>query len=358
MRTATGGAITDREVLVVGGGVAGVSLLYALSSRGVAATLIDTGLVGTRGASAIPYALLNPHRGRTGRARPLDLAGLEAFWRWRDQLESTGLDTGAHRSGVLRVASSSRQRALWSRLAGPTPLEAADFPETVRAKFGGMLVPDGGWLEPRRWLGALSQASVAAGAVIAEGVELLSLSSAGRQVAVTSGGVMTAQHVVLCLGAYDASRLRLPRLELAAGLAVTMTLPEEAHAGTGAQTSTATDEVTAARMRPLAGSIGIVFSGRQVVLSGAAHSGDDADVERLRSSAAWFVPELVTASVTSVWRGVRARRPSGVPVVRELRRGLTLFGGLGGRGFLCSALLAETLAERLAERSVIRSARQ
>lgn len=350
MRTATGGAITDTEVLVVGGGVAGVSLLHALSSRGVAATLIDTGSVGTRGASAVPYALLNPHRGRTGRARPLDLAGLEAFWRWREQLESTGLDTGANRSGVLRVASSSRQRALWSRLAGPIPLEAADFPDSVRAKFGGMLVPDGGWLEPRRWLGALSRASVAAGAVIVEGVELLSLSSAGRQVAVTSGGVMTAQHVVLCLGAYDASRLRLPRLELAAGLAVTMTLPGDVPAGTVA----ATDEVTAARMRPLAGSIGIVFSGRQVVLSGAAHSGDDADVERLRSSAAWFVPELVTASVTSVWRGVRARRPSGVPVVRELRRGLTLFGGLGGRGFLCSALLAETLAERL----VIRSARQ
>jgi glycine/D-amino acid oxidase-like deaminating enzyme len=349
MTTAKDAGTVNTQVLVVGGGVAGVSLLHALTTRGVAATLVEAGAVGTRGASAIPAALLNPHRGRTGRARALDVAGLAAFWRWREQLESMGLDTGAHRSGVLRVASSPRQRALWSRLTGPIALADTDFPPDVRAKFGGMLVRDGGWVEPRRWLGALSHAAVAAGATIQEGVEVLAVSDAGRQV-VTSTGVMAARQVVLCLGAYDASRLRLPRLDLAHGLAVTFEVGGDGSAVAHTPSHPPAGEDEVAQVRPLAGSIGIVFRGRQVIVSGAAHSGDDADVGRLRSSAAWFVPALATAPVSAVWRGVRARRPSGVPVVRELTRGLTLFGALGGRGFLCSALLAETLAARLTSR--------
>lgn len=325
---------TDTEVLIVGGGVAGVSLLRALSERGVETLLIDKGAVGAQGASAIPAALLNPYRGRTGRATTLDLTGLSTLWRWVQRLETDGLDTGAHRSGVLRVASSARQRSLWSNLVGPAPLAGADFPAHVRAKFGGMLVATGGWVDPRRWLAALTESAMAAGAVLAEGVELLSLSGTGPLEATTSRGAITARQVVLCLGAYDARRLHLPRLELAPGLAVTLDGRPEGAAG----------------LRPLAGSIGIVFTGQHVVVSGAAHEGNDADVQRLRSSAAWFVPGLAAAPITDVWRGVRARRPSGVPVVRRLRSGLTLFGGLGGRGFLCSALLAEALAERLVTR--------
>jgi len=326
---------TDTEVLVVGGGVAGASLFHALGARGIRTMLIDRGAVGAQGASAIPAALLNPHRGRTGRASALDSAGLSAFWRWARRLESAGLDTGAHRSGVFRVASSPRQRTLWSRLDGPVLMDEVDFPAQLRAKFGGMLVEDGGWVEPRRWLAALLEAARATHTSIAEGVELRSLSGSGTLTATTSRGAITARQVVLCLGTYDASRLRLPRLDSAPGLAVTLGFNVDPAAG----------------LRPVAGSLGIVFTGSDVVVSGAAHSGDAADVERLRSSASWFVPGLAAAPVTSVWRGVKAKRPSGVPVLRQLRSGLTLFGGLGGRGFLCSALLAESLAERLATRS-------
>lgn len=326
----------ETEVLVVGGGVAGVSLLYALTARGVPAMLIDKGTIGSQGASSIPAALLNPHRGRTGRATPLDVAGLATVWQWAERLEAEGAATGAHRSGVLRIASSARQRELWRRLEGPLPLTSSDFPAHVSAKFGGMLVADGGWLEPRRWLAALTRTAVAGGAVVAEGTELLALSGTGTSLARTSRTTVSATEVVLCLGAYDADTLRLPRLETAPGLAVGVALAAQP-AGEGATV-------------PIAGTLGIVFTGAGAVISGTAHSGDGADVERLVAAASWFVPGVAGAEITGVWRGTRARRPSGVPVVRRLRGGLTLFGALGGRGFLCSALLAEALAKRLATR--------
>lgn len=332
-------AVSDArtDVLIVGGGVAGVSLLHALSRRGASVMLIDEGAVGAQGASSLPVALLNPHRGRTGRASSLDLAGAASFWVWAEALEEAGVDAGAHRSGVLRVASSRRQQDLWRALDGPTPLTGADYPAHVTARYGGMLVA-GGWVEPRRWLSALTRTAAGAGAVIAENVALMELSGANPVVAITSAGTVTAREVVLCLGAYDPRLLRLPRLDLAPGLAVTVD-PGLHLVGEAA--------------RPIAGSLGIVFTGGKAVITGTAHTGDEADVTRLVSSAAWFVPAVAGAPVTSVWRGVRARRPSGVPVVRRLRSGVTLFGAMGGRGFLCSALVAESLADRLVTRPAV-----
>jgi len=268
------------------------------------------------------------------------LAGLSAFWKVASRLEAAGLAPGAHRSGVLRVASSSRQRDLWRALSGPLMLAAHDFPAHVSAKYGGLLVPGGGWVEPGPWLRALTTAAQALGAVVDHGVELLSLTHGDVVAAETSTGVIRAGEVVLCLGAYDAQRLRLPELELAPGVAATFELEHD----------------LGRDQPPLAGSIGIVFAGSRAFVSGGALTGDDADVERLRSSAAWFVPSLAAARVTSVWRGVRARRPSGIPVARRLRSGLTLFGALGGRGFLCSSSVAAGLATHLAGQLAHRSA--
>src|SRR5690606_11412044 len=85
-----------RDVAIVGGGVAGLTLAYELVRRGASVVLVDAGA--STGASAgepavraaaslVPAALLNPHRGRTARARPGDMAGLEAFWRLARRLE-------------------------------------------------------------------------------------------------------------------------------------------------------------------------------------------------------------------------------------------------------------------------------
>ena len=67
----------------------------------------------------------------------------------------------------------------------------------------------------------------------------------------------------------------------------------------------------------------------------------------LRDALAWAVPDVRRASLEVAWFGVRARRPSGTPVVRRLGQHLTYYGALGGRGYLCAADLSEKLAERL-----------
>ena len=336
----------DADVLIVGGGVAGVTLLHALSSAGVDALLIDAHGVGASGASSLPAALLNPHRGRTGRASALDREGLEAVKRLVRDVEVDGYDSGARFEGVMRVASSARQAALWGELTGPLRLTAADIPPHVNAPFGGMLIEEGGWLEPGRFLAALRGAAEARGARVIEHTTVRAVRSGptlGTISAITDAGTLSAREVVLAPGAYDAAAMRLPLLEHAPGLAATFDL-----SGTGLHAAADGGARDGGLLLPLAGSVGIAFVGIKAVVSGTAHHGDERDVERLRASAAWFVPALRSAPLTAVWRGVRARRPSGVPVTRRLRSGVTLFGGFGGRGFLCAPLLARRLALRLA----------
>ncbi|MDQ3458171.1 MAG: FAD-binding oxidoreductase, partial [Deinococcota bacterium] len=97
------------DVAVVGAGVAGCTLAFELAGRGRSVALLEAGRVGAQGASSVPLALLNPNRGRSAKASSFDRRALQATWALISALEAEGFDSGAHRTGVLRVASSARQ---------------------------------------------------------------------------------------------------------------------------------------------------------------------------------------------------------------------------------------------------------
>src|SRR5690606_29915426 len=100
---------------------------------------------GVGGASGVPAALLNPHRGRSGRAHAADLAGMAAIWQLTAALEAEVGASGAHRSGVLRIADNAKQARAWQRIDGTRWLEPGEVPAVYHAPFGAMLVEGGGW---------------------------------------------------------------------------------------------------------------------------------------------------------------------------------------------------------------------
>jgi len=326
-------------IVIVGAGVAGLSLAYALGRRGRRALVLERGRVGAQGASSGPAALVNPHRGRSARAHPDDLAGLAAFWRVVGELESAGLDPGAHRSGVLRIAPSASRARAWQKLASGRWLEAREVPPPYLAPHGALLSVAGGWLRPRALLAALKAASLAAGVEVREGVRVLALgaSSAGAVRLTTSAGRLRARWAVLCVGADPSPQLPLPRLTAIAGDVV----------------GVPTRALSAAPGPALGGSVYAAFD------NGTAHVGgnhrdpevpDPAAPRRLLERLDATLPGIADAGATSLWSGVRARRPDGPrPLVTDVAASVTLFGALSGRGFLCAAALAEALADRLAD---------
>ena len=321
------------HVVIVGGGVAGCSLAYELGKYPVEVTLLEAGTVG-QGASGVPVALLNPHRGRTARASDLDSAGLAAMRDLTSELHNEGLESGVHLGGVLRIASNTKQADKWRSLAGATFLIPDEVPTPFHAPFGGLLVEEGGWLEPDRFLKALVLSAKQRGAEVLEHYKVERISQAGESWSVvTNGKTFKADRVILCVGATYTPGLRLPGLERLAGdmvrLETNLTLP-----------------------LPLAGAVYGAQKNGNVFVGGnhrAQDETDDGAAAQLQHSASWFVKDLAKARLASVWTGVRAKREGNEPLVRELEAGLWFYGALAGRGFLCASYLSRRLAQQLSQ---------
>jgi glycine/D-amino acid oxidase-like deaminating enzyme len=325
-------ACSPLQIVVVGAGIAGCTVAFELSRRGFGVTLLDRASPGLEGASGGPVALLNPHRGRSGRSSPEDLAGLEAFWKMCADLEKEGLNHGATQSGVLRIAHNARQAKTWQRLSSVRWLEPPNVPRLYHAPHGGFLVNDGGWLEPAKLLAALVTAATAYGACTLFDREVETISGApGTFLVGTSQGPLQADRVVICTGAGKVLSPEIPQLELVAGdligLVPTPNLP-----------------------LPIAGAVYGASLEDTTYVGGNHRPGGTNDPyasEALRNSFSWFVPKLKAANGVSRWTGVRARRPNNTPLLAELRPGLWFLGALAGRGFLVSARLAGKLASHL-----------
>lgn len=308
------------------------------------------------GASSLPVALLNPWRGRKGAAHPGDLRGLATAWRWAAELIAEGLDPGASRSGVVRIATSARQARDWSERATREPslrwLAPGALTEPYHAPFGALLVRDGGRIDAPRWLAALASSARSFGAELRGGATVDALTQrsdgvwelrgpTGDRAAndrSPTGVVARARHVVSCVGA-DAA----PFAEAHDGRSVAW--PE--------WTRTRGEVVTLAGGPPLPWPIaGGVYGAADdgVAWIGGGHRPPDQDdpsaTERLRSAFAWSAPAMAGADVTAAWSGVRAKRPGARPDVQRVASGLWTFGAFAGRGFLCAADEAERWAAR------------
>lgn len=325
-------------IAIVGGGIAGLSLAYALAGRGRPTLLLERGRVGAQGASSGPAALINPHRGRTARAHPDDLAGMSAFWRVVAELEALGLDPGAQRSGVLRVAPSAERARAWRSSSSGRWLGPEEVPAPYVAPHGALLAEGGGWVRPRSLLAALRKAAESRGAEVREGVRVLRVAPGRAGVELlTSAGRLAAAHAVLCIGADPAPELpaTLPPLTAVAGEVVTVPLTE----------------LSALPGPALGGPVYAAFDAVSAFVGGSHRDPETPDPEapkRLLARLARTLPGVERAAATSLWSGVRARGATPRPQVETVAAGVSFFGALSGRGFLCSAALAETLAATLA----------
>ena len=320
------------HTLIIGAGVAGCTLAYELAKKGAQVTLLEAGRLSRQGASAVPVALLNPNRGRTARATELDKSGLEAMHTLSAELAEAGLEHSIKFSGVLRIASNDKQAKKWQKLSEASWLETQDIPPPYYAPSGGLMVDRGGWLEPERFLKALTKAAKVNGLNLIENCQVDKIErEASELVAQTSKGKFSADTAVLCVGASQTVDAVLPELERLAGDVI------------GLKTQTPLPY-------PIAGAIYGAKKGDTVFIGGNHRPENAQDPEaatRLRDSSGWFVKDLKEAQLISQWTGVRAKREDNAPLICELEPGIWFYSALGGRGFLCSAYLSRQLAGRL-----------
>ena len=231
-----------RDVIVIGGGVIGLSIAWELARHGVSVQVLEQGLFGQEaswaGAGILPPG--NPDQANTVETRLR--GGSHLLWpEWTEALRSqTGIDNGFHRCGGVEVCppgstdSLAEKIAAW-RAEGVTaePLNAAELHERLPALnpeiTAGYLLPDLGQVRNPRHLKALHQACATAGVDLRAGIPVVDFVRRGERIT----AVQTAADEIL--PEYDFSRA-LPNKyasRYAAGSTVVVLEPDVAAAFPG-----------------------------------------------------------------------------------------------------------------------------
>jgi glycine oxidase len=203
-------------VLVVGGGVIGLSIAWRAAQRGLNVTIADPSP--GQGATHAAAGMLTPIAEAAYAERELFALGAESLRRYPEfvaELEqATGLPTGFRQTGTLQIAYDADDFAVLDELrqlqdsfgVRTRPLTARECREaepmldpSVR---GGLLAGDDGAVDPRLLAAALLSAATAAGAHHLAQPATRLLTDGGRVTGavLADGGQIAAGYVVLAAG--------------------------------------------------------------------------------------------------------------------------------------------------------------
>jgi glycine/D-amino acid oxidase-like deaminating enzyme len=213
----------ETDVVIVGGGIVGVSSAYELSKRGVRVTLLEKGTVAGE-QSGRSWGFIR-QQGRAPEELPLIIKANQI---WSGMEGALDADIEWTQGGNLRLAddeaTASRYKA-WAKMGNEHGLgtqvlgmkEIAELlPGIKRSWAAGIFTPSDGHANPLKATRALAQAAAQMGTVILEGCAVSRLeSAAGRITGVsTDRGEVRAPVVVLAAGAWSS------RLASAIGVAI------------------------------------------------------------------------------------------------------------------------------------------
>lgn len=217
------------DVLVIGGGVIGLSIAWELARRGKRVKLIDQGKL-AREASWAGAGILPP-AARPLAIHPYDQLRAMAFEMHRDWsarlLADTGIHNGYRQTGALYLARSAGESAsliAWSHLASDEQIQIEKLsrerikevePQLDPAPGGQPLraayyLPEECQIRNPRHLQALIRACVDCGVELIEDAKLIDLEIEHDEVtaAVTSQGNFSAHHYCFATGAWSGALLQ------------------------------------------------------------------------------------------------------------------------------------------------------
>jgi len=345
-------SVSPRHVAVIGAGVAGAAVAYALAQRGVAVTVLERADAPAQAASGNPVAVFRPVISRDDNlaTRLTRAAFLHALRTWPSL---NGIEWS--RCGVLHLAkdaeTAAKQRQALIDTAPPAGYarwvelgearELANWPVAAP----GVFYPTAGWVVPgslcRAWLDH-SLITLKTGCAVARVQALVS----GWQVLDDSGGVLVEADAVVLASACDALTLALdPAWPLYPVRGQITRLP-----------SGSLPEIQRVIARE-----GYVAPGAPQPVVGATYENDDDDTApRVASDLAnlarleAILPgagEHFSVDEVSGRASLRATLPDRLPIVGAVdgQPGLYVAAGYASRGVTWAGLLGEALADYMTQ---------
>ncbi|WP_340117008.1 FAD-dependent oxidoreductase [Pelagibius sp. 7325] len=360
-----GNPTTLYDVVVVGGGLHGLSAALHLARGGARVGLLERAWIGRHasGASAAGVRTL----GRPIAELPISL---EAMAMWHDIRGLVDDDCGFHMHGQIKVAENAselaglRQRDEQLRALGYRHEEIVDAQELRRLLppiaphcVGAAVARDNGAADPHRTLQAFRRSAEAAGVAIYEGCGVERVESvAERWRLCGSRATVEAPVVVNAAGAWAG------RLAALFGDGVPL--------GTKASMMIVTERV-APYIAPVVSCAGRALSFKQtdrgtLLIGGGVQGRFDLQAEkttvdfvalrRAAQAAIALFPSVVGVAMTRVWAGLEAKTEDLLPVIgpSPSAPGLLHAFGFSGHGFQLVPVVGAIIAELAASGSTTR----
>jgi glycine/D-amino acid oxidase-like deaminating enzyme len=228
------------DVVVIGGGVIGISTAIFLAERGLRVVVLEKGRVAGEQSSR-NWGWIRA-QGRDPAELPIVI---EAQRHWEALAREAGEGLGFRREGVLYLAGDEARLARLEAWLPHARAHQLDTRMLTKAEVAELLPGHGaGWIgglwtasdaraEPWEAVPALARIAVARGATVVEGCAVRALDLEGGRVAgvVTEAGRVVCAEVVLAGGAWSSLLLgnhgiEIPQLSVRATVAATGPLPE------------------------------------------------------------------------------------------------------------------------------------
>ncbi|HSU05406.1 MAG TPA: FAD-binding oxidoreductase [Acetobacteraceae bacterium] len=199
-------------VVVIGGGIIGVSAAYALARKGTPVVLCEKGHIGGEQSSR-NWGWCRK-MGRDPREIPLIIESLRL---WQGMNEAVGAETGFRTTGIVYLCETEKdetRRSAWleharpyqldTRMIGPDEIDRL-MPGATRRFRAALYTPSDGRAEPQKATPAIAEAARRAGAIILTDCAVRGLETSGGRVvaAVTEKGRIACDSVLLAGGAWS-----------------------------------------------------------------------------------------------------------------------------------------------------------
>lgn len=352
------------DVVVVGGGISGLTTALELRKRGLSVLLLEAATVGAGAsgrANGQVIAALTRH-GPDAIRKTLGQPFLELLASAADRLyglvETYGIDCDARRNGWLQPAHSpgrakraAAMAAQWAATGAPArALDRAEMADRIGSDsyFGGWEHGGGGHINPYAFTVGLARAAAGEGVVIHERTPALSLTRQGDRWRVTTpAGAVRASRVALTTAAHTGDLwpgLRRTIVPVTSYQAATAPLGALAHwvlPGDEAFSDTRQDLRYLRKDRD-----GRIVSGSAMAIQLAAPT----RLPRLISRKLGLIrPELGELPMEHFWGGRIAMTVDRVPHLHRTPDGLSTWIGCNGRGLALACAMAQVLADAVCD---------
>lgn len=346
------------DVAIIGGGVIGCSIAYALSKAGVKVTLLERAEIAAEASSAAA-GLLAPAEVLLGPAAVAHL--FLASWSMTPALiqeieQVSGVQVEYQRTGALHLVADEEERQRLAKYAEVWHAQGEDatwlegtalhqYEPLLNPKFDAALyVPHAASIRPRLMTTAYAEAARKLGATLIEHTEVIGIQRSANTITAlqtAQGETIACSRLVIATGAWSAPLgewlgLSLPIYPMRGQiLAIKQPVPQLKYTLFGHNLY----------MVPKIDQTVVV--GATVEQAGFDKSMTAGGVHWLLSTALQLVPDLASCAIDKIWTGLRPWSQDSYPILGKVPgwENVIVATGHGAGGFELSAITGATIAE-------------